>query len=354
MIVMAALVIVAAGLKWAEPMLVPLLVAACVAASTAPIVHWMRRARFPTSLAVTFTILLVLAAIVGFGALTAVAASDLTESLPRLERTLAAFKQEAAAWLAENRLARFAPMVMRFDPGKLSENSVASAVAEVPAAVSSFGIVLFVAIFILLEAATFNGKLAYALHWRPHRLLAARSTVEEVQKYLLVKTWISAAMGVFCGGWCALLGVENPVLWGLVTFALNFIPVFGSLLATIGPTAIALLELGTPAALGVLVGLFVIHNIIGNVIEPKVLGRALGLSPLVVMLSIVIWGWLLGPVGALLSVPLTMVVKIIMANTEDLRWAAVLLGPGDGREEAEYAEERRRSRSMPAMRAPAE
>jgi AI-2 transport protein TqsA len=98
----------------------------------------------------------------------------------------------------------------------------------------------------------------------------------------------------------------------------------------------------------------VIHNIIGNVIEPKVLGRALGLSPLVVMLSIVFWGWLLGPVGALLSVPLTMVVKIVLANTEDLRWAAVLLGPGDGREEAEYAEERRRSRSIPAVRAPAE
>jgi predicted PurR-regulated permease PerM len=91
---MGALVVVAAGLKWAAPMLVPLLVAACVAASTAPIVHWMRRARFPMAIAVTLTILLVLGAIVGFGALTAVAASDLTESLPRLERTLAAFKQE--------------------------------------------------------------------------------------------------------------------------------------------------------------------------------------------------------------------------------------------------------------------
>jgi predicted PurR-regulated permease PerM len=341
---LAAAVIVAAGLKAAGSMIVPLLVAACMAAAMAPIVHWLKRFRLPTYAAVTLTILISLAVLVGFGALVAVAASDLTDSVPKLERALTDAKQDLAAWLAQNRLSRFAPMVMNFDPGKLSEGIVTGVLLAVPDALSCFGVVLFVVIFILLEAATFHQKLQHALHWRPERLGDVQNTIHEVQKYLLVKSWISAAMGILCGLWCAVMSLDNAVLWGVVTFAFNFVPVFGPILATIGPVATAFLQLGTMPAVGLLAGLLLVHNVLGNIVEPKVLGRALGLSPLVITLAMVTWGWLLGPVGALLSVPLTMVVKIIFANTEDLRWIAVLLGPGEGREEQEYAEERRKSR----------
>ncbi|HEY6555779.1 MAG TPA: AI-2E family transporter [Polyangiaceae bacterium] len=341
---LAAAVIVAAGLKAAGGMIVPLLVAACIAAAMAPIVHWLKRFRLPTYAAVTLTILFSLAVLVGFGALLAVAASDLTESVPRLERAIVDVKQDMAAWLAQNRMARFAPMVMNFDAGKLSEGIVTGVLLGVPDALSLFGVVLFVVIFLLLEAATFHAKLQHALHWRPEHLGDVQNTIHEVQKYMLVKSWISAAMGILCGVWCAVMNLDNAVLWGVVTFAFNFVPVFGPILATIGPVVTAFLQLGTMPAVGLLAGLLLVHNVLGNIVEPKVLGRALGLSPLVITLAMVIWGWLLGPVGALLSVPLTMVVKIVFANTEDLRWIAVLLGPGEGREEQEYAEERRKTR----------
>ena len=347
--VLAATVIVLAGLKWGEALIVPLLVAACVAAATAPIVDWLRRRGLPTFVAVTLTIFLVLGGLVGFRALVAVAASDLSNSLPRLERSLFDAKHDLVAWLTQNRLSRVAPMVMSFDPGKLTEHLLAGAVMAVPNALSSFGVVLFIVIFILLEAATFRTKLSIALHWQAERFGDVRNPFG-IQKYLLVKTWISAGMGVLCGTWCVVLGLDNAVLWGLVTFLLNFIPVFGPIIATIGPVVTAFLQLGAVPAIAILAGLLLVHNLLGNLVKPKVLGRALGLSPLVITLAMVVWGWLLGPIGALLSVPLTMVVKIVFANTDDLRWAAVLLGPGEGREEQEYAEQRRKtrlSRSLP-------
>jgi AI-2 transport protein TqsA len=352
LLTVAAIVLVFAGLKWAEPLIVPLLVAACVAASISPIVHFSSRRGLPTYAGVTLAIVLALAGLVAFGGLAALAASDLGTSLPRLERALTGVKLDLAGWLAQNRLARLAPMVMSFDPAKLTEQVVAGAVMKVPDALSSFGMVLFVAVFILLEATTFEGKLSRAFNWRPDRFVAVRETIGEVQKYLLVKTWLSAGMGVLCGAWCAVMGLDYPVLWGLVTFALNYIPVFGALLAILGPLGMALLERGPGPALGIAVGLLVIHNVIANVVEPKVLGHALGLSALVVTLSIIVWGFVLGPVGAILSVPITMVIKIALANTENLRWAAVLLGPGDGREEERYVEARRRSRISTLPRVP--
>jgi predicted PurR-regulated permease PerM len=332
---------------------VPLLIAACVAAAMSPIVHWLKHFGLPTYAAVTLTIFISLGVLVGFGALVAVAASDLSSSLPRLERSLIVAKSDFAGWLSQNRLSRFAPMALSFDPGELSERFVTGALLSVPNALSALGVVLFVVIFILLEAATFHEKLEHALRWRPERLTDVQNTIHEVQKYLLVKSWISAAMGLLCGVWCAVMALDNAVLWGLVTFLLNFVPVFGPIIATVGPVVTAFLQLGMMPALALLAGLLLVHNVIGNLVEPKVLGRALGLSPLVIMLAMAIWGWLLGPVGALLSVPLTMVVKIIFANTEDLRWVAVLLGPRTGREEEEYVEERRKSRlsRIPQVRA---
>jgi predicted PurR-regulated permease PerM len=341
LVTIAALFVVAVGMKWAESLIVPLLVAAFVAASTAPIVRWLCKAGVPTFLAVTGTILVLLLGLSAFAALTSIAASDLASSLPRLEQSMAATKRDVADWLAGQRLSRFAPMVMRVDPGELSERVIASLVLSVPDAASSFGVVLFLAVFLLLEAATLQSKLARAFNWQSERFTAVRNAIDEIQKYLLAKTWLSAMMGVLCGAYCALLGVDNPVLWGLVTFALNYVPVFGAFIATIGPVGMAALELGAGRALIVLAGLLVIHNVIGNVVEPKVFGRTLGLSPLVVVLAIVTWGWILGPVGALLSVPLTMVLKIVLSHVDDLKWLAILLGAGDGRETERYVQTRR-------------
>jgi len=124
----------------------------------------------------------------------------------------------------------------------------------------------------------------------------------------------------------ALMGVDYAILWAVIAFLLNFIPNIGSIIAAVPPMLIALIQLG-PMSSMLVAGLYMITNtVFGNVIEPRYMGRSLGLSTLVVFVSLVFWGWIFGPVGMLLSIPLTMVVKIGLENSEKNRWLAVLLG----------------------------
>ena len=142
----------------------------------------------------------------------------------------------------------------------------------------------------------------------------------------------------------AICGVDFALLWGLLAFLLNYIPTLGMFIATIPPVVVALIQFGPGSALLVLAGYGVINFTLGNFVEPRIMGRALGLSPLVVFMSMVFWGWLWGPIGALFAVPLTMVIRDLLANTEDLRWAAVLLGS------AEWFAQKRRSGRTPSKR----
>jgi predicted PurR-regulated permease PerM len=182
-------------------------------------------------------------------------------------------------------------------------------------------------VFMLLEVTTLPKRFRAALGWSPTTFSDFSRTMAEIQRYLSVKTATSAGTGVCAGLWCAACGVPNPALWGLVTFALHYVPTVGSLVAAMPPVLIALSTFGVGRASMVATGLLVASTVIGNIIEPNALGRSLSVSPLIVLLSMFAWGWLLGPIGALLSVPLTLIAKIVLWNTSDLHWVAVLLGP---------------------------
>ena len=155
---------------------------------------------------------------------------------------------------------------------------------------------------------------------------------DDVNRYLGYKTAISLATGVLLGLWGWILGVDFPVLWGLLAFLLNFIPNIGSVLAAIPPVLLALVQFGLGRAVAVGAGYVAVNMVVGNVIEPMVFGRKLGLSNLVVFLSLISWGWIWGPVGMLLSVPLTMVVKLALEHSEQYHWVSVLLGPSSDAE----------------------
>ena len=150
--------------------------------------------------------------------------------------------------------------------------------------------------------------------------------VREVQDYLGIKTVVSLATGLFIGVLAWLLGLDFPILLGLIGFVMNYIPTVGSILAAVPALLFSVVQFGTVGNFTlVAVGYGVINTVFGNIIEPNLMGRRLGLSTLVVVLSLLFWAWVWGPVGALLAVPLTMVVKIMLENTEDLRWVAILL-----------------------------
>jgi len=149
----------------------------------------------------------------------------------------------------------------------------------------------------------------------------------QVHRYLIIKTVISTFTGLVLGSWVWLLGVDFPVLWGLLAFLLNYIPNIGSIMAAVPPVLVGLIqpEGGFGLALTVAVGYFAVNLVVGSGLEPRMMGSRLGLSTLVVFLSLVFWGWVWGGVGMLLSVPLTMVVKILMQNSDELQWVAILL-----------------------------
>ena len=120
-----------------------------------------------------------------------------------------------------------------------------------------------------------------------------------------------------------LIGVDYHVLWGLLAFLLNFIPTFGSILAAVPPVLLAIVQLGFGEALMTAALYVAVNVIVGSILEPRFMGKGLDLSSLVVFLSLVFWGWILGPVGMLLSVPLTIMLKIALESSPDTHWAAV-------------------------------
>jgi predicted PurR-regulated permease PerM len=187
-------------------------------------------------------------------------------------------------------------------------------------------LVFLTIVFILFEAAGFPAKLQAAFGEQESSARFEKIKLE-IQRYLGTKTVVSLATGGLAGAATAIVGVDFPLLWGALAFLLNYIPTLGSIIAAGPPLLLALIQLGPGHALAVAVSFLAINVVLGNLVEPYLMGRRLGLSTLVVFISLVFWGWIWGPVGMLLSVPLTMILKIMLENTEDLRWVAVLLDP---------------------------
>jgi len=190
--------------------------------------------------------------------------------------------------------------------------------------ISQMVLILLIIAFMLLESTGLREKLARIA--TPSQIQDLSQAAREVNAYLVAKTVMSLLTGVLVFAWCWWNGVDVPLLWGLLAYLLNYIPTVGQIIAAIPAIALALIQFGPGQALVVATGFGAINLAIGA-IEPRVMGQALGLSDLVVLISMVVWGWLLGPVGALVSAPLTMIIKHSLAHSDDLRWLADLLGP---------------------------
>lgn len=189
-------------------------------------------------------------------------------------------------------------------------------------------LLLMTVVFMLFEVQLLPYKLQQALDKPSEGIANIRRALDGVTRYLVIKTAISLATGVIVWGFLAAVDVRFAFIWGLLAFLLNYIPNIGSVIAAVPPLIQALLFNGFGDALVVAAGFIAINLVIGNMLEPRVMGRGLGLSTLVVFLSLIFWGWLMGPVGMLLSVPLTIITRIALETTEGGHKLAVILGDG--------------------------
>jgi hypothetical protein len=200
---------------------------------------------------------------------------------------------------------------------------------------------LIVMIFVLAESGSYAQKMLEVLRVRGPDLTRFRSITQDIQKYLGIKTAASAATGLLATLTCVIFKIDFPLLWGLLAFLFNYVPAIGSILAGIPPVLLGLILHGFWPALGVMACYLIINVTIGNFLEPMLLGERFGISTVIVILSVLFWGFVWGPVGMLLAVPLTMLVKVMLDNSSDLRWISALMGKNtsDGGDEDEEPEE---------------
>jgi len=333
-LMLAATTVVVYGLHESRGLLVPLVTAGFITVVSLPIVVWLTDRGFPRWVAVVVAVLVDLAVLFGFGGLVGGSLGEFYERVPVYQERLTQLSTDAAIWMDHQGFDIDPDTVAR----GVDQVGVMDLVADLFQRVWALGskalLVALLVLFMLVEVGPWRTKMAYVLHKPTLDLPRFARAAREVQTYLVVKSGLSVVTGGLCGGWVFICGVDFPLLWGLLAFFLNYIPTLGMFIATIPPVVVALIQFGPGSAILVLAGYLVINFTLGNFVEPRIMGRALGLSPLVVFLSMVFWGLLWGPIGALVAVPLTMVIKILLASTEDLRWAAVLLGSSEWLEQA--------------------
>ena len=328
----AAVVIVIAGLKAAQTLVIPFLLALFLAIICSPAVTWMTQRRIPVAVAVLIVVIVLLAFFSGLGAIVGGSVNEFTAFAAQNQARFDGLVASASTWLEERDIdPETLDILNMLQPSKLI-NMLGAVLRNLAAVLSNFFLILLTMIFMLLEAASFPTKLRVAVG--PGRFDAdnMRHAVIQVQRFLGLKTLTSLTTGLVVGLWTAILGLEFAVVWGLLAFLLNYIPNIGSIVAAVPAVLLGLVQGGIGYALLVAAGYVVVNVSIGNFVEPWLLGRTLGLSTLVVFLSLVFWGWVWGGVGMLLSVPLTMIIKILFENTDDLKWIAVML---DSRRAAE-------------------
>ena len=324
----ASIVVVVAGLKAASSLFVPFLLAGFVALLCAPALFWLRDRGLPTPLALIAVLLGLVSIGAVFGGLMSSSINDFTRLLPSYQQrfgsvvasifeTLAGFGIDFGASLEE---------ANPFDP-QAAIGMVGNLAGNLGSLLNNAFLIFLTICFILLEASSFPAKVREAFGHSPEVERRMTEIGESIRRYLGIKTLTSMLTGLLAYSAVIALGIQFAPLWGLIAFLLNFVPAIGSVMAAIPVIALALVDNSMQTAAFVALSYIAINIAIGNFLEPRVMGDGMGLSPLVVVTSLVFWGWVLGPVGMVLAVPLTVIIRILLGAQPQTRWVAVLLGP---------------------------
>jgi predicted PurR-regulated permease PerM len=321
-------------------------------------VRWLEERRIPNVIAVLLVVAGLMGVFVVMGALVGGSVSGFREAMPGYIERLDAMATTTKAWLKgygiKVNLDQLGDMV---EPGKAASqamNLVSSSMNALVSALSNTFLVVLTMILILMEGKTVPAKLR-AISGDPTADISHYTRMaSQVQSYLAIKTVLSVVTGLLVGIWAAILGVDFAMLWGLLAFLLNYIPNIGSILAAIPAMLLALVQHGVGNSLALGAGYVVVNTVLGNVVEPMWMGRKLGLSTTVVFLSLAIWYEIWGPVGMLLSVPLTMILKIMLEHSRDGESIAILLDTGESLLAQQQAEEEqaRTSKAPPSQPPP--
>lgn len=338
LLTLAAVVVIGAGLKAAESVVVPFLLSAFIATIAAPPVFWLEQRRVPPVLAISGVMVAMVGALLTVGALLVQSGNAFTARLPFYQERVIELVRSTAAWLSEFGVEVNSELALNFFNPGMALDLAGNLLRSLGGVMSDSFFILLTVIFILGEASSFPRKLREILADPDSSMPLFTRFAVSVNRYIGIKTSTSLATGLLVTVTLWFIEVDFPVLWGLLAFLLNYVPNIGSIIAAVPAVLLALIQLGPGPALAATGAYLVINIVMGNVVEPRFMGRGLGLSTLVVFLSLVVWGALLGPVGMFLSVPLTMTAKLALEANPQTHWIAVLLSPADAPELEALAE----------------
>jgi predicted PurR-regulated permease PerM len=331
----AAVIIIIYGLQMAKVLLVPFLVAVFLALITVRPMLWMQSKRVPAVLAALIIVSAIMLIIATLGAIVGTSIADFTAALPSYQERLDGIIQGAVTFLSKHldgdeAIQSLSDMI---DPG-WAMGLAATILNGLKDVLTNVFLIFFTMIFILLEASTAETKVLAAFGRSTDSLRRPRAFLADLGRYLGIKTVVSLATGMLAGLLTWSIGVDFPLLWAMLAFLLNYVPTIGSIIAAVPAVLLALVQLGPSEASATALGFAGINVVFGNFLEPRLMGYGVGISPLVVFVGLVFWGFIFGPVGMLLSVPLTMTLKMGLESDERTRWIAILLG---SERDAQYA-----------------
>ncbi|MEW8052233.1 MAG: AI-2E family transporter [Candidatus Thiodiazotropha sp.] len=323
---MAAFVVVVAGMKAADTLFIPFLLSLFVAVISAPPLFYLKEKGVPGGLAMMLVVGMIIVIGVLMAWLVGGSLDDFTKNLPKYQESLKLQSTNFVTWLSTLGVELNAQVLTTyFNPAKAMAMA-GKLMGGLGNVLTQAFLILITVIFMLLEANAFQAKLRnHAVS--PERSLArVEAITSSIKQYMVIKTSTSMLTGILIGVWLWILDIDYPVLWGMLAFLFNYVPNIGSIIAAVPAVLLALIQFGPHASLWTAVGYLVVNSLVGNAIEPRFMGKGLGLSPLIVFISLVFWGWVLGPVGMFLSVPLTMAMKIVLDSNHDTRGLAAMLG----------------------------
>ena len=326
LITLAAFVIVAGGMRIAAPIVVPFLLAMFIAIIASPPLFFLQRRGVPKGLAMLLVIIVIAMAAFLITALMGKSLSDFSAAVPayseRLSQEMERVQLQLGQWGIE--IPEEARLEI-FDPSAIMRlaGTIFSSLRNM---LTNTFLIFMTVVFILLETSSIPVKLQQIAKNPQSAMAQLQTFAYNINRYVTIKTTLSLATGIIVAIWLQIIGVDYALLWGLLAFLLNYIPNIGSIIAAIPAVLVAFVQGGFQLAMLTAAGYLVVNIVIGNLLEPRIMGRGLGLSTLVVFVSLIFWGWILGPVGMLLSVPLTMMIKVVLESNTETAWIGVLLG----------------------------
>ncbi|TPH12734.1 AI-2E family transporter [Litorilituus lipolyticus] len=324
-VTVAAVFIILAGVKIAASIIVPFLLSLFIAIICNPLITKASQYRIPKAISVIFVIVCFVFVALSLTGLVGKSLNELSQQLPEYRVQL----KEQFVWLTSlftkyNIDISISVLSEYFDPAA-AMGLAADMLSGFGSVMANLFLIVLTVVFMLFESSSFPLKLHFAMDDPEMRLNQIERFLAAVNNYIAIKTLVSLATGCIVSIMLWAFGLDFFLLWGVLAFLLNYIPNIGSIIAAVPPMTLAILQLGIGEAGLIGLGYVVINMVMGNIVEPRYLGKGLGLSTLVVFLSLIFWGWLLGTVGMLLSVPLTMILKIGLENSPEGRWLAVML-----------------------------